>query len=145
MDLALRGEGPAAMNLGAVTALMGLKLRQMSSLREEMYGELEGLHGTLPLFCQAAPALPLEPFCGGPCPGFQHVSSPRYRCLWPFLIGAEPGHGVSGLAGPEGGGLLSPSLCVPVGKWALFFWFFSHLSPATLSLGDRGHGERKRK
>ena len=58
-------------------------------------------------------------------------------------MGAEPGQGVLAWQSEEGGRLLSASLCFPVGRWALFFGFFPHQPPATLSLGDRGQrGQR---
>lgn len=132
VDLELRGRGPAAINLGAVTVLMVFKARMNEISQGVSTRRARGTSWHLPL------ALP-----GMATPGtillralswVQYTSSSGCRSLWPFLIRVESGQGVSGLAGcsvDAGAGerdhffdLLSPSLCFPKGSWVLFFLSF---------------------
>lgn len=121
---------------------MGFKAR-MNEIGER---EPEGLCGLLLFLCQAGP--PRHHFAEGTVLG---SSTPLLlgTGVSPFLIGAEPRQGVSGLAGwwGERWGKVegkSPSLCFPEGSWALFFLSFTQKSLVALSLRERGYGERKK-
>lgn len=103
MDLELRGEGPAVINLGVVTVLMVFKKGVVCQITQEvMHGELEGLRGILVLCCQAGP--PLAPGVTLPRASWiPVVSSVGCRSLWLVPIRAEPGPGSLAQPGMEGG------------------------------------------